>query len=97
MRNLAKTQIRIYKMSLKFLGDIFVFIWSPQRVRGGGTYVHHETRLLACVKTADLLTTTQFSDMTCVKNVLSRTSSIKKVVNLIKETRLTTGICLKIR
>lgn len=26
MRNLAKTQIRIYKMSLKFLGDIFVFI-----------------------------------------------------------------------
>gem|GEM_PF-6076621 len=27
MRNLAKTQIRIYKMSLKFLGDIFVVIW----------------------------------------------------------------------
>lgn len=26
MRNLAKTQIRIYKVSLKFLGDIFVFI-----------------------------------------------------------------------
>ena len=28
--------------------------------QGGGTYVHHETRLLACVKTADLLTTAQF-------------------------------------
>ena len=41
---------------------------------GGKTYVHHETRLLACVKTADLLTTAQFSGMMCAKNVLLRTS-----------------------
>ena len=41
--------------------------------------LHYQSKLLlTCVKTADLLTTTQFSDMTCVKNVLSRTSSIKK-------------------
>ena len=30
--------------------------------------------LLTCVKTADLLTTAQFSGMMCVKNVLLRTS-----------------------
>ena len=35
MRNLAKTQIRIYKMSLKFLGDIFVFIRQPKGSGGG--------------------------------------------------------------
>ena len=74
MRNLAKTQIRIYKMSLKFLGDIFVFIRQPKGSGGGKTCVHHETRLLACVKTADLLTTAQFSGMMCVENVLLRTS-----------------------
>ena len=47
---------------------------SPKGSGGGKTYVHHETRLLACVKTADLLTTAQFSGMMCVKNVLLRTS-----------------------
>lgn len=30
MKNLAKTQIRIYRMSLKFLGDIFVYMAAPK-------------------------------------------------------------------
>ena len=35
MRNLAKTQIRIYKMSLKFLGDIFVlFVQHEHTLKG---------------------------------------------------------------